>query len=83
MSERIVRFTLAELKVIRVKCVACGTVTESTFDRLERQEMTACRCGHTIFNSPNGPLFTFSRCVREMLGAADHATFEFTIPMDE
>jgi uncharacterized paraquat-inducible protein A len=82
MSERLFRFTLKELKMIRAVCPKCGAVTEMPIDTLDSAPSTNCRCGNQFFSLTHNPLSILARTIRDM-GSTPDAQFEFAIPMDE
>lgn len=86
MSERLFRFTTAEMKTLRIVCQNkdCGAVSELVVGKMTNAGPTSCHsCGKHFFSLNYNVLSTFAKMLESMNAAGEHATFEFTIPMGE
>lgn len=87
MSEKLLKFLLRELSVVRVVChhANCKNVVETTIDRLDRVFAAgACPVCHQAYGTADeGHLLALAKAVRGLAGMKDRLDVEFVLPDKE
>lgn len=81
MSEHIFRFLLSELTTARIRCKACGVVTELPVT--DMGNVTACPSCRAKMEEPqhhNSIFLGLANAVRDVLNKSATAEIEFVLP---